>query len=499
MMKNNLYKSAATVTAFSTVEKTLSFVYRVILSRAIGAEGIGIYQICLTVFSVFLTAASSGIPVTVSRLIAKQNAERNAYGKHAVVSAGMLCTLMFTVPAALIILFGRNLLGFVFSDESCLNIFLILVPGLILTSIYAVMRGFLYGNKQFLPCSVMELTETVVMAAVGCCLILFASTPTQGAFYATLAVLVSYIFSFSVSVAYYFIKGGKLVNPKRQLKPLIASAMPITAMRTSTAMLNSVISVFLPALLVAACGYSNSEAVAMYGAVMGMSLPILYTPNSLIGSISVVVAPAMSEDFYAERKENLKTDIEKSIKASILIATAVAPLLFALGEDLGVFLYSNAFSGTVIRRFAFMLLPMSISMITTTILNSMNYEVKTLIYFFISAVFMLVCIFTLTPLLGINSYMVGLSLGYCITAGLNLRLLHKHCPNLSYFRHVVSCLCICFFACLFGGLLREILGGLNIMIRIGVCGVLVFGFTALACYAEETLTTHPLKRLFARK
>lgn len=55
-MKNNIYRSAAQVTAFSTVEKALSFVYRIILTRIIGAEGIGIYQICLTVFSVFLTA-----------------------------------------------------------------------------------------------------------------------------------------------------------------------------------------------------------------------------------------------------------------------------------------------------------------------------------------------------------------------------------------------------------------------------------------------------------
>lgn len=498
-MKNNLYRSAATVTAFSTVEKSVAFIYRILLSRAIGAEGIGIYQICLTVFSVFLTAASSGIPVTVSRLIAKQTVSGSDAGKHAVVSAGAVCTLMFTVPAAVVILFGRNLLGFVFSDADSLNIFLVLVPGLILTSVYAVMRGAFYGNKQFLACSAIELAEAVVMASVGCVLILFSTTPSQGALYATVAVLVSYVFSFAASMIYYLAKGGKFVRPKKQLKPLLASAMPITAMRTSTAMLNSVISVFLPALLVAACGYTNSEAVALYGAVMGMSLPVLFTPNSLIGSISVVVAPAMSEDFYSERKENLKTDVEKSIKASVLIATVVAPLLFTLGEDLGVFLYSNAFSGTVIRRFSFMLLPMSVSMITTTILNSMNYEVKTLIYFFVSAVAMLVCIFTLTPLLGVNSYMVGLSLGYFITAGLNLRLLHKCCPRLAYLRHTAVCASVVLCACLFGGLLDSLFAEADMLLRIGVCGTLVFAFTALACYAEETLTVHPLQRLFARK
>ncbi len=79
--KQNIYKSAAMVTVFSTVEKGLSFIYRIILTRSIGAEGLGIYQICLTVFAVFLTVASSGVPVTVSRLMAKSRATGDKIGR----------------------------------------------------------------------------------------------------------------------------------------------------------------------------------------------------------------------------------------------------------------------------------------------------------------------------------------------------------------------------------------------------------------------------------
>ena len=147
-MKANIYKSAAMVTVFSTIEKALSFFYRIILSRIIGAEGLGIYQICLSVFAVFLTAASSGVPVTVSRLIAKGNASGDVKGKHAAVTAGVVATLIFTVPMAIILFFGRKLFGFLFTDDRCLDIFIILLPGLILTSIYAVMRGSYWGNKH---------------------------------------------------------------------------------------------------------------------------------------------------------------------------------------------------------------------------------------------------------------------------------------------------------------------------------------------------------------
>lgn len=237
------------VTVFSTVEKALSFFYRIFLSRVIGAEGLGIYQICLSVFAVFLTAASSGIPVTVSRLIAKSSAAGDKKSGNAAVTAGVIATLIFTVPMAIVLFFGRNALGFLFSDERCKDLFLLLLPGLIITSIYAVMRGSFWGNKQFLPYSVIELLEDAVMVVTGCVLVFGVADPVLGAQRATVAVLISYVFSFIVSLFWYFHKGGRFVNPKNQLKPLFSASLPITAMRTSTSVLNSAVAVLLPVLL----------------------------------------------------------------------------------------------------------------------------------------------------------------------------------------------------------------------------------------------------------
>lgn len=500
VMKNNIYKSAAQVTVFSSVEKALSFIYRIILSRCIGAQGLGIYQICLSVFSVFLTAASSGIPVTVSRLIAKNTASGSSAAKHAVVTAGVLCTLLFTIPVALILFLARDLYAFLFPDRECAEIFLWLLPGLVLTSIYAVIRGSFWGNKQFLPYSIIELAENAVMVACGCVLIQFASSAVGGARMATIAVLISYVFSFAVSVGWYLITGGKFVKPKKQFKSLLGSSMPITAMRTSTSLLNSCVAMFLPALLSAACGYSEAEAIALYGTVLGMSVPILFMPNSFIGSIAVVVAPEMSENFYAGRNELLKNDIERTLRASVLIATVLIPFAFTLGDDLGVFLYANEMSGEVIRRFSFMMLPMCISMITTTILNSMHYEVRTLIYFFIGAVGMLVCIFAFIKPLGINAYMVGLVLSFIITAALNLRLLHKNCPKVDYLSYTLRSTIISVVACVFGKLLRNLfLPILPPVLRIGVCGVLVISFAVAAFFGMEMISARPIKKLFARK
>ena len=499
-MKTNIYKSAAQVTVFSTIEKCLSFIYRIILTRIIGAEGIGIYQICLTVFAVFLTAASSGVPITVSRLMAKSGASGDTQGKHAAVTAGIVSTLVITIPIAIILFFGRSAFGFLFSDDRCMDIFIILLPGLVLTSVYSVIRGSFWGNKQFVPYSVIELLEDAIMVVAGVWLVWGVSDPVDGARLAIIAVLISYVFSFCVSLFWYFRKGGRMANPKPQLKPLFSAAAPITAMRTSTSLLNSAVAVILPLLLVNVCGYTNSEALALYGIVLGMAVPLIYSPNALIGSIAVVVAPELSENYYKKRDDAVRYDIEKTIKAAVFIAALLVPVLFVLGSALSIFLYDSEICGKLVTISSFMILPTWITMITNTVLNSMNCEKRTLVYFFIGAAVMLICLLFLTRYMGVYAYVLGISLSQIICAVLNLIYLSKKCPKLNYMRYLVHSILVITAACLFGWLLNGIISKyLAPVWQILICAPLIIAFTAVSLYCLEMFSMHPFKRLFAKK
>lgn len=495
-MKNNIYKSAAQVTIFSTIEKGLSFLYRIVLTRIIGAEGLGIYQICLTVFAVFLTAAASGVPVTVSRLMAKSNAKNDLNGKHSAVAAGIICTLFITVPAAIILFFGKNAFGFLFSDGRCADIFVILLPGLILTSVYSVIRGAFWGNKQFLPYSIIELLEDAVMVICGIILVSGVTNPVDGARYAIIAVLISYVFSFCVSLGWYFSTGGKLKNPKRQLKPLIVSSAPITAMRTSASLLNSAVAFLLPALLVSS-GLDNSAAVSLYGICLGMAVPMLFIPSSAIGSIAVVVAPELSENYYRGDKISVKTDVEKSVNAAILIAVAIVPILFSLGGAISEFLYSSELCGKIVTVSSFIVLPMCISMMTNTVLNSMNCERKTLAYFCIGAAATLLCIVFLTRYIGVYSYICGLACSNVSSAVLNLILLKKKCSGASVSGYILKGIAAIGSACLFGWLLNAVTKNFfSPFFIILIDAPLILAFTAGAAYLLKMFTLKPLKRLF---
>ncbi len=499
-MKTSIFKSAAMVTTFSIIEKLVSFFYHIFLSRTIGAEGVGLYQVCLSVFAVFLTASSSGIPVTVSRLIAKHNADGNEKGKHAAVTAGVVCTLFVTIPVVVLFFIFRNNLYGMFSDDRCIRIFLVLLPGLIITSIYAVMRGTFWGKKQFLPYSLIELAEDTLMVVLGCIMVLGANNAADGALKATYAVIISYVFSFIVSTVHYLRSGGQFANPKTQLKPLLSSALPVTAMRTASSLINSAIAILLPMILTNACGYSPADAMALYGIALGMSIPILFSPATLIGSISVVMAPELSENYYRGNTKSVNEDVEKCLKAATLIATVLVPLLFTLGVDLGELIYSQRLAGEIISRCAFMMLPMSISMLTTTVLNSLNCESKTIVTYFIGAACMLTCVFTLTPFIGIYGYMVGLALDFSISTVLNLVLLRKKCKEIHCVKYILLCCAVCLAASLFGAFTQNlIIDRIPAIARLFVSGALVFTFTCIALWAMGLIGIAPVINLIKNK
>ena len=63
----SLFKTVALITVFSFLTRVSGFIFRIILSRVVGAEGVGLYQVASSVFIVLLTVISSGIPLIISR------------------------------------------------------------------------------------------------------------------------------------------------------------------------------------------------------------------------------------------------------------------------------------------------------------------------------------------------------------------------------------------------------------------------------------------------
>ena len=112
-MKNKVYANTSIVTILSVAERGLGFLYRIVLSRLLGAEGLGIYQVALSLFAFFLTVGSGGIPITVSRIIAKNKAQNDFLGERSAVGAGVFASLLLTLPVCAVLwISGKSSLSY---------------------------------------------------------------------------------------------------------------------------------------------------------------------------------------------------------------------------------------------------------------------------------------------------------------------------------------------------------------------------------------------------
>ena len=421
------FKTVIIVTVFSVCEKFLGFLYRIYLSHTIGAEGVGIYQVALSVFAFLFTLCSSGTPITVSRLMTKYEASGDKLRQKKVITAGIFYTALVSLITTILGILLKSRLGVIFADTRCISIFLVVLPSLVFTSVYAVLRGVFWGSKDFLPYSVIELLEEICMILVGVFLINRAQGIFEGAFRAGVAVLISYLFSFSLATAVFFIRKNKLVNPITELKPLLLSALPVTAMRTVNSLAVSLVSIILPIRLIAS-GLTNSEAMSLFGSALGQAIPLLYIPTSLIGAFTLVIIPEVAENYYKKRNEFLRKDVEKTIKFTLSLTCLFVPVFYALGNQIGIIVFGSTTAGKFIKASAYLMIFIGLSNISTSILNSIGQENKSLVFCMISGIFMIISVWFLPKFIGIYALLVGYTFVYGLTTVLNLILLYKKMP-----------------------------------------------------------------------
>ena len=339
---------------------------------------------------------------------------------------------------------------------------------------------------------------------MGIILISFSQTVYQGAFRAGVAVLISYVFSFALALFVFFIRKNRLRNPTSEFKPLIRSAMPITAMRSANSFAVSLVSILLPMRLISA-GFSEAEAMRSFGAAMGQALPILSIPTTLIGSFTLVLIPEISESFYNGRHYYLKRDVEKSIKFTSILTLIFIPVFFVCGEEIGMVIFGEYECGKYIKATSFLMIFMSLSSLSTSILNSMGLETKTLIFYIVSGGLMLLSIWFLPPFIGIYSLLIGFAFVFGLTTVLNLWLLNKNCKEKPKY---LKFLLVAFFttlpSILFGVLLEKLLLSiLGTVLTLFACATLTALFNILMYFGFGLITFNgakeKLKTIFAKK
>ncbi len=419
-----ILKALAILASFSVLTRMLGFFFRIFLSRLIGPEELGIYQISFSVFMVLETFISSGLPLIVSKETAVFNAKKDKKSEYGVVTSALIIGVITSLIICLIIFVFKNVLNNIFTDSRCITILFILLPTLIFSSVYSSLRGNLWGHKKYFLVSFSEFIEQVIRTIFTVLFLGVISFSLEKVFLASISYVISCVLTSFIVLFIYMKSGKRFANPKKYFKPVLKSSIPITLVRVVSSLLMPLISIIIPIKLMS-IGYTSSQALAVFGIAMGMTFPLLYVPSTLIGALSMTIIPDLSSAVFAQDYSEIKSRINFAIKFSIFISFLFIPLYFALGSPIGMFFYANSQSGYFLSRSSILILPICLSGVTTSCLNALNMEVKGFINYIIGAVLLILSILFLTNVFGVLSLVWGMGLCLGGASVLNIIMLNR--------------------------------------------------------------------------
>lgn len=426
MNKPSIFQNTAVVTVIACLERALGFLYRIVLARLLGAEGVGIYQIALSHFFLFQTVAGGGIPVSLSRTVSRLNAENQSRRTGGALLSALIIAGGISIALTLIFLPLTGKIPLFAADAPVLKI---LLSTLTATTAYMAIKGFLWGNKKFLAPALFEIVEEISTVLLGVILLTSAQnlSSIEGACRAAWARSVAAVVVCAIACITLLVHKIKWSAPTPFLKPLAKAAAPITAVRSGATLVNAAVAALLPAMLIRA-GMPQSDALQAFGVVTGMVMPLIGIPLTLIGSLAIVLVPELAEDHQKRNAKRLQEKVEKGVFFAIVVPCLLIPLFMAVGKPLATLIYQNQLAGEMLPRIAFLLLPMSLNAILVSILNSLGFEKQTFSFSLVGSAAFLICILFLPAYASIYAYPIGLLVSLTIEGICGWLLLKKHCP-----------------------------------------------------------------------
>ncbi len=426
-----IFKAVATVTIFSIITRLLGFFFRIFLSRKLGAEGLGLFQMASSVLGIFMTLISSGIPLTTAKLVSKYEVNNELKRRNKVVTSALMLALSVAVLGSLIILILKQIWGLILTDSRAVELLIIMIPSILFSAVYVVFRGALWGQNDYFNVGLTELFEQIIRFVLTFIMLYSITNYYIATKYSAIAFNLTCLISAIITIIIYLKKRGTLCFKRGEYKNVFKSALPITGVRLANSLVQPLTTIIIPTMLILS-GYTRSEAVASFGVIMGMTFPMLFVPMAIIGSISMVLIPSISSMMTKNQYADINNNISKSIEVSIFISMIFIPLYLSVGDLIGIVLYNDVMSGILLQLSAVCVLPITLCNLTGSILNALNLEVKSFINYIIGSVVLFVSLLAFTPLIGINSVIVSFFLSMTTISTLNIAKIKRAVPDMEF-------------------------------------------------------------------
>lgn len=407
-----------TLTLFTVFTRCLGFIYKIYLTKVMTTTELGIYNITLSIFMVLLTIVGSSIPLTISKLTAKNRSINKLNETSYSVTSALFLNIIITVFLSLLSLISKPLLNLVIGDSIGYTIIIALLPSLLFTALYAQIKGYLWGVENYFAVSIVEFIEQIIKILLVIVFVYYRVFNNPIISIAN-AMNISCGISTIYGIILYIKNQGRFKYKNGYLKDIIKSSTPLTCIRLLSSLLGPIVSIIIPLRLSRIV--NRTDVLSTIGILTGMSMPLLSIPSTIIGALCMILIPRIS----SEEKSTINNQINYYILFTISCIFLFVPSFIVLGVPACELIFNNKEAGIYLSHYSWIMLPIGLAQISTSILNALNQENKSFIYFIISNILMILFTLIFTPLIGAGIMILGLGLSAIITSYLNIIKIKK--------------------------------------------------------------------------
>jgi stage V sporulation protein B len=351
MKKETIIYGTAILITTNLAVKVMSLVYRGILIRLIGAEGLGLTELMMPLFSFLLVIASLGVPLAISNFI---SAEQKMDRIMSILKTGTVLLLFNSLIVGVIICllfpFTKNL---IFTDNRIIPGFFALIPSIFIISVFSALRGYFQGSHRSSIIGKSQVVEQLMRIFCGIAIVLILLSKD----YSLSIILVG------LSIATFIAElcGGfyLLFRYKRDKPPktgrfegnvavrMFKTGTPITLSRVVATLTVTFQAILIPRALIAG-GATLSEAATFFGLFSGVALTVLHLPAVITGALVTPLIPAIVAADSQHKKTLLNSRIAKSLCFTTFTALPILTLLYYYATPICNILFASPEAGPML-------------------------------------------------------------------------------------------------------------------------------------------------------
>ena len=406
--------------------RILGFFYRIYMSRTIGAEGLGLYNMVHPIFSICFAICAGSIQTALSQYVASHQEQGNS-----IFRTGLAIFLPVSLLLAWAISQSSGFLAEHFLMEPrCAPYLPVIALSVPFAALHSCINGYYYGMQNARIPAFSQVAEQMIrMGSVF--LIAHIWTETGRPITVSLAVF-GHLIGEMASAAYTLFCLGffpplyrekqalnKKITPKPShpflrfkgsytfFAPLMTLSLPLMANRLVLNLLATAEAVWIPNRLTA-YGLTNSQALSVYGVLTSMALPFILFPSAITNSMAVLLLPTVAEAQADGNEARISSMISMSLRYSCYMGVLCIGIFTIFGNQLGVSVFHDQNAGTYITILSWLCPFMYLATTMGSILNGLGRTSSTFFQNVFAMVIRLAFVLFAIPRYGILGYLWGM-------------------------------------------------------------------------------------------